>query len=349
MTEKLISVIVPIYMGEKWLARCIDTIINQTYTNLDIILVNDGSPDESGTICDEYAKKDARIRVVHKENGGLSDARNAGLAVSKGEYIMFVDEDDMIHPQMAEILLNTLVNAQADIVVCNFKPVPDVMITEYTPINHVPKAVCFEQPEIMNQLYHQNLITVVAWNKLYKKEIFEKARYIKGRIHDDESAIHYILHACKKTAYIEEKLYYYVQREGSITSKRKPAYYYDHWKAYEERYALLSEHGYKQMAIWTQMHMLHLVMYNYESIQADTEGKQVLADMLTECEKILAVPDVWNNLSEELQKKYTAFFKNPQKFYKKKHQKEKLGCFINYVKEPGRRVKRILRKCWRFF
>lgn len=349
MTEKLISVIVPVYMGEQWLARCIDTIVNQTYKNLDIILVNDGSPDKSGDICDEYAKRDSRIKVVHKTNGGLSDARNAGLEVAVGEYIMFVDEDDMIHPQMAEILLNTLVNTQADIAVCNFEPVPDELIKEYKHIADLPESVCYEQPEIMNQLFHQNLITVVAWNKMYKREVFAKNRYIKGRIHDDESAIHYILHACQKTVYIKEKLYYYVQREGSITSKRRIAYYYDGWRAYEERYDFLTEHGYKQMAIWTQMHMLHLVMHNYESMSADVEGSQVLTEMLVKGERILGISEVQEKLSDELRKEYLSFFENPQKFYIKKHQREKVFGLINMVKKPEKKVKKVMRACWRFF
>lgn len=348
MADKLISVIVPVYMGEQWLPRCIDTILNQTYTNLDIILVNDGSPDNSGTICDEYAGKDARIRVVHKENGGLSDARNAGLDVAAGDYIMFVDEDDMIHPQMVSIMLKTITANDADIAVCKFEAVPDVDIEEYAHLSENPEVECFEQPEIMNQLYHRNLLTVVAWDKMYKKEVFDKSRYIKGRIHDDESAIHYILHACKRVAYIDEKLYYYVQREGSITSTRKIAYYYDGWRAYEERYDFLKNHGYEQMAIWTRHHMLHLVAHNYESMHADAEGTQILSEMLEKCADIIKEPEVYENLSAELKVKYEDFLKNPQEFYRKKHKKEERDRLIDNAKKPVRKAKSILRACWRF-
>lgn len=349
MADKLISVIVPVYMGEQWLPRCIDTIINQTYSNLDIILVNDGSPDNSGTICDEYACKDARIRVVHKENGGLSDARNAGLDVARGDYIMFVDEDDMIHPQMVSIMLKTITDNDADIAVCKFEMVPDVDIDQYAHLSENPRVECFEQPDIMNQLYYRNLLTVVAWDKMYRKEVFEKSRYIKGRIHDDESAIHYILHACKRVAYLDEKLYYYVQREGSITSKRKIAYYYDGWRAYEERYDFLKHHGYGQMAIWTKHHMLHLVTHNYESMASDSEGTQILSEMLAKCADIIKEPEVYENLSDELKVKYVDFLKDPQEFYRKKHKKEERDRLIDNAKKPVRKAKSILRTCWRFY
>lgn len=349
MADKLISVIVPVYMGEQWLPRCIDTILNQTYTNLDIILVNDGSPDNSGTICDEYADKDSRIRVVHKENGGLSDARNAGLDVAAGDYIMFVDEDDMIHPQMVSIMLKAITDNDADIAVCKFEMVPDVDIEEYSHLSENPGVECFEQPEIMSQLHHCNLLTVVAWNKMYRKEIYEKNRYIKGRIHDDESAIHYILHVCKKVVYIDEKLYYYVQREGSITSKRKMDYYYDGWRAYEERYDFLKNHGYNQMAIWTRHHMLHMVTYNYESMNVDSDGTQLLAEMLGKCADIIKEPEVYENLPDEFKDKFENFLKSPQEFYRKKHKKEERDRLIDNAKKPVRKVKSILRTCWRFY
>lgn len=114
MKRKLISIIIPVYKTEQYLKRCVDSVLNQTYQELECILVDDGSPDEAGKICDEYKKKDARIKVIHKENGGLSSARNAGLDIAKGDYIGFVDSDDFIHPQMYEMLVDVLEKQRAE-------------------------------------------------------------------------------------------------------------------------------------------------------------------------------------------------------------------------------------------
>lgn len=312
--EEMISVIVPIYMGEQWLARCIEAIRKQSFQNIEIILVNDGSPDGSGKICDEFAAIDSRIKVVNKENGGLSDARNAGLAAATGACIMFVDEDDYIHPDMAAILYQTMEKTGADIVVCDFVPVPDTEIFEYPAITQLSEPVCFEGEEIMNQLYYRNLLTVVTWNKLYRKEVFAKHGYIKGRVHDDESAIHFILHACQKTAYIKEKLYYYVQREGSITSNRKWNYYSDGWQAYEERLAFLEENGYPQMASFTKEHMLHCVVTDYKILQRNPEAKKTAAHMRAVFKELMADEEVLKRIPAKVRRRYRCFAIHPVLF-----------------------------------
>jgi len=311
MAEEMISVIVPVYMGERWLPRCIDSIRNQSFSNLEIILVNDGSPDNSGKICEEYASVDDRIKVVHKENGGLSDARNTGIASSSGQYIMFVDEDDYIHPDMAHILFRTMQETNADIVLCDFMPVPDEAKIDYPAIMQVEEPICFEGREVMNQLHYRNLQTVVAWNKLYKRAVFDEHGYIKGRVHDDESAIHYILHACKRTAYIKEKLYYYVQREGSITSKRNWLYYSDTWLALEERLAFLKENEYEEMASFTKGHMLHYAVTNYRNIKGSTQAKAIAREMRKVFKELFTHDDVRQRLSSKVMRKYRCFATHP--------------------------------------
>lgn len=311
MAEEMISVIVPVYMGEQWLPRCIESIRNQSFQNLEIILVNDGSPDNSGKVCEEYAGLDDRITVVHKENGGLSDARNAGIAASSGQYIMFVDEDDYIHPDMVQILYRTMQETNADMVLCDFVPVPDEAKIDYPAITQVESPVCFEGGEVMNQLYYRNLLTVVAWNKLYKRAVFNAHGYIKGRVHDDESAIHYILHACKKTAYLKEKLYYYVQREGSITSKRRWNYYSDSWQAYEERLAFLEENGYEEMASFTKEHMLHYAVTYWKMLKGSTTAKAIANGMRKTFKDLLKHEDVRQRLSSKLMRKYRCFAIHP--------------------------------------
>ncbi len=311
MAEEMISVIVPVYMGEQWLPRCIESIRNQSFRDLEIILVNDGSPDNSGKVCEEYATIDDRIKVVNKENGGLSDARNAGIAAATCQYIMFVDEDDYIHPDMIQILYRTMQETNADIVLCDFVPVPDEADIDYPAITQVEDPICFEGREVMNQLHYRNLLTVVAWNKLYKRAVFDTHGYIKGRVHDDESAIHYILHACKKTAYLKEKLYYYVQREGSITSKRNWNYYSDAWQALEERLVFLKENGYEEMVSFTKEHMLHYAFTHYKNLKGNVQAKEKGREIRKVFKDLLTHDDVRQRLSSKLKHKYRCFAIHP--------------------------------------
>lgn len=211
-----ISVIVPIYKVEEYLNRCIDSIINQTYSNLEIILVDDGSPDDCGKICDEYAKKDKRIKVLHKENGGLSDARNRGVEVASGKYVCFIDSDDFVNPLMIEVLYNNLIKYKADLSICNYKQTSKSDIDTVNISSENTKV--FEGASIMNNLYNDlYVVTEVAWNKLYKKDVWKNIKYPFGKIHEDAYVIHHILNACKKVVYSDLKLYYYFERENSIT------------------------------------------------------------------------------------------------------------------------------------
>lgn len=219
-----ISVIIPVYNVEKYLVKCIDSVINQTYTNLEIILVDDGSPDRCPQICDEYAKKDKRIRVIHKANGGLSDARNAGIDVADGEYICFLDGDDYIAPNMYEKLYTAIKKNNADMSICNFCYVDengnilDKENMEY-PIKDEyisGRKVLEEKLMELNRHYW-----VVAWNKLYRHEIFERCRYPVGKIHEDEYVLPMIYDG-KNVEGISDRLIYYVQRPGSIMHEKSP-------------------------------------------------------------------------------------------------------------------------------
>ena len=129
--DSLISIIVPVYNVEQYLSRCVDSLVNQTYHNIEIILVDDGSPDRSGEICDEYAKKDKRVKVIHQSNGGLSDARNTALDIAKGDYLMFVDSDDWIEPTMYEEMLSFMEKEQLDLVECGINLVTNNISNKY--------------------------------------------------------------------------------------------------------------------------------------------------------------------------------------------------------------------------
>lgn len=215
--EELISVIVPVYNIEKYIKKCIESIINQTYNNLEIILVDDGSTDKSGKICDEYALIDKRISVIHKENGGLSDARNCGIDVAKGKYIAFVDSDDFIDLKMYEILYNNLVKNNADISIC--KPYLFEKYNEVVEAKEAEVVTVWEKKDFYTKMYDDYLMTVVAWNKLYKREIFENIRYPQGKKIEDAAIIHYVLEKCEKIVLTNLELYFYYQRDDSIMHK----------------------------------------------------------------------------------------------------------------------------------
>lgn len=213
----MISVIVPIYNIEKYIDKCISSIINQTYKDLEIILVDDGSSDKSGVICDEYADKDSRIKVLHKENGGLSDARNAGIDIACGEYIGFVDGDDFIHPQMYEFLLNGLVTNDADLILCKHNVVNDQESVTLEKRKNYYVSCVVDNEKVAELPCSLDTDIIVAWNKLYKRELFRNIRYEKGRLHEDQWIAPYLYCEAKKVIILNDKLYYYIKRANSIT------------------------------------------------------------------------------------------------------------------------------------
>lgn len=216
-----ISIIVPVYNVEKYLENSIESILNQTFKDFELILVDDGSTDNSGKICDIYEKKDSRIKVIHKNNGGLSSARNAGLDIACGKYVGFIDSDDSIHPRMYEILYDLIKKYESDISCCNYKKIYDIFKDEYENVNSL-EVIEISNIEAIKNLYDKEIGVklVIACNKLYRKNLFDKIRYKVGRLHEDEFMAHRILYNSKKITYVDNELYYYLQREGSIMSKK---------------------------------------------------------------------------------------------------------------------------------
>lgn len=216
MTDKKVSVIVPVYKVEKYLEQCIDSIIGQTYQNLEIILVDDGSPDNCGRICDEYAATDDRIKVIHQENGGLSAARNAGLDIATGDYIAFVDSDDWILPNAIERMHRAYATSCADLVVCNFGLFYEqLFLGERRAESNIEDEV-LTQEQLMNKCCKHSDWYIVPWNKLYKKSIFDVLRFLVGYRHEDEAIFHYVIEKCKTIATVSDRLYIYRQSSGSI-------------------------------------------------------------------------------------------------------------------------------------
>lgn len=214
----LISIIVPVYNVEKYLYKCIDSICNQTYKNLEIILVNDGSQDKSPSICDKYMARDIRVKVIHKTNGGLSDARNCGLDIASGEYVGFVDSDDWVDNDMYEILLNNLIDNDADLAECGMKlHYPDGSIINE---ENTEKYILTNKDALRMFLTQKIDIKGTVTNKLYHKSIFSKIRFPVGRLHEDGYYTYKAIYLCKKFVKINLNRYNYIQdRPDSIMTK----------------------------------------------------------------------------------------------------------------------------------
>lgn len=254
--NELISVIVPVYNVEKYLARCVESIRKQTYSNLEIILVDDGSPDACPQMCDQFASDDSRIKVIHKPNGGLSDARNAGIEAASGAYIGFVDSDDYIHPQMyMELWKGLKAEEGADIAVCGVKKVFDDGgdIPDH-PDNRVR---VYSGREAVENIFNASLYlqSVVAWNKLYKRELFDEVRYPAGKLHEDEFTTYELFYKSDKVVYNTGIYYYYYQRADSIMGERKTTFSSDGLEAYEQMADFFEKKG--------ETHILQLIRYRY--------------------------------------------------------------------------------------
>ena len=248
-----ISVIIPFFEVEKYIRKCINSVISQTYTNLEIILIDDGSPDVCGKICDEYAKKDSRIKVVHKKNEGLSAARNTGIKIATGKYIAFVDGDDYIHPDMYRLLHLNMVENEADIAICNFLCVDE----SGNPLTHMNKEMPIKSEVLTGREILETKtgeITwwywIVAWNRLYKKELFEGIQFPIGKQHEDEFTAHLFWNKCRKVSCIEDALYMYVQRANSIMSKKYSVKRMDAIEACLRRIRFLLDNRYSPECIY---------------------------------------------------------------------------------------------------
>ena len=236
--KALISIIIPVYKVEKYLEKCIQSVINQTYENLQIILVDDGSPDNCGKICDEYAKKDHRIEVIHKSNGGLSDARNKGLEIAKGEYIGFVDSDDYIEADMYEVLYNLLKQYNADVSICNFYAVSQGKISIKNADNGINE---YNRIEILKEILLDKNIQSYAWNKLYKKELFDEIKYPIGKKYEDIGTTFYLLEKCNKVVVTGKSEYYYINRQDSIVNNVTETTITDYIELIMQRYDYIEE------------------------------------------------------------------------------------------------------------
>ena len=214
MDLPLISVIVPVYKVEAYLDRCVASIVNQTYRNLEIILVDDGSPDNCGVMCDAWAERDSRIKVIHKENGGLSDARNAGMAVASGEYIGFVDSDDYIAELMYELLLERMLRDGSDIAACGV----EMVFEDGTPSRPLTRSgeTLLGKEEALAAVIRESWLKQPVWYKLYKADKIQGLLFPVGKYHEDVYWTWQAVARAEKVSVLDMPCYFYLQRSGSI-------------------------------------------------------------------------------------------------------------------------------------
>lgn len=273
---KKVSVIVPIYNVEKYVYKCIKSICSQSYRNLEILLVNDGSTDNSGDLCVEASEKDKRIKVIHKKNGGLSSARNTGLDVATGEYIAFVDADDSIHSKFVEILVGLCEEYECDIAQCNFLPISENSLL--LPLNQQSSVLFYNNIQALHQLCCGNNAApyVVTWNKIYKSRLFSQIRYPIGRIHEDEFITYQIFWKIKKMAVTSQYMYYYLQRSSSIMGNPFSIKRLDILDAFRERIQFLKRKGLEKEYQGTLKTFYYLLDKNYRLLKEDFVGHEDL-------------------------------------------------------------------------
>lgn len=266
-----ISIIVPIYNVAQYLRACINSIVNQTYRDIEIILIDDGSTDDSGSICEEYKKIDERIVVIHQNNAGLSAARNAGIKLSTGEYITFIDSDDYISPDYIKKLHSCFADNTIDIVVCDLKKVPekvelsDINLQVEKDTNSVRLSNCQAIEEVYKSSYHG--IDFVSFAKLYRKALFEinEIEFPVGKIHEDAFTTYKLFYASKEIVYVDIPMYFYRIRGGSITTSDFSLKRLDKIVATKEECDFfVKEKQYRllQFALCDHLHEIKLAIYN---------------------------------------------------------------------------------------
>ena len=278
MENERISVVVPVYNVESYLKRCIDSIIHQTYSNLEILLVDDGSTDASGALCDAYAEQDSRVICIHKKNGGQAAARNEAIERASGAYFCFLDSDDFADERMIEVLHRDLLEQSAEIAVVGFQEFSDpVTITR---ANTEAQLQVLTGKEAVRSILSSEEIGDYVWNKIYRRELFEGFRYPVGRVLEDMGSTYQLLERCKKVVYRPTPLYFYYQRSDSTIHRRSLKFYEDKFDMGLERYQEIQK-LYPEM-LENDASMLRTIEHCYPYLFRDAERKAQMERFLKE-------------------------------------------------------------------
>lgn len=258
MTDGKISVIIPVFRTEKYLEKCIDSVLSQTYDNLEVIIVDDGSDDNCPSVCDNYAAKDERILVIHKENGGLSSARNAGLLRATGDYIAFVDSDDYVDENMYKRLIEAIEGS--DIAVCAYYSVKGDTVKKHDGFG---ERTVFSHDDALTELFRDEKIKNHVWNKLFRKELFDGILFPDGKTFEDILTTYRLFENAEKVTYIPYAGYYYIDRETAISKQKDSetcfSRYWAHYLRYEDASKRIPEYEgilFRQLFIQARAYML---------------------------------------------------------------------------------------------
>lgn len=275
MDSLKISIIVPCYKVEQFLPNCIESILCQTYTNWELILVDDGSPDNCGKICDDYAVKDNRIKVVHKQNGGLSSARNAGMKIMTGDYVTFLDSDDFLHKDALNILVEYAEKYDAQIVQCNFVRGSEIVFPDW---NNQEKIDVYDNHTVFTKFAAK----IIVCGKMYKCELLDGITMPEGIINEDDWTTWKIYYKAKTIVVTNRPLYYYTVNPNSImsTAKRKPDTTY--FGAYDERISFFHEKNEKDLEDVSRLQFCKSLLLSYSNIQLTKEQR----DEINRCFKV---------------------------------------------------------------
>ncbi len=304
----LISVIVPVYNVEQYLSECIKSILNQTYTNLEILLVDDGSTDNSGIICDEFTSMDNRIKVIHKINGGLSSARNVGIESAHGNYYSFIDSDDYVENTFLECLYRKSLQEDADICECSFFRLK---------MNNMIRERIFDYETLDHETAVRRLLAipyesfVVIWNKLYRKELFDKIRFPEGKLHEDEYTTYKLLYEANKVAYVNMNLYIYRIRDKSITNSEFNSKRLEVLECIEEMNSYFDKHN---------VNLNQELLFHKFAVQIILLNAMVDSNCYNE--------EIWGSIKESILTKRKELFKCP--FLKKGHRLYIISLLLGY-------------------
>ena len=313
-----ISVIVPIYNTEKYLARCIESILCQTYTNLEIILVDDGSTDKSGDICDFYARKDNRVKVVHKENGGAAAARNFALNMVTGQYIGFVDSDDTVEKDFFELLYDLICQYDADISMVAYR---EIEMGEKIAKLKDKSLIVMNQKQAVKELLFDRKIQNYVWNKLYKRELFKDIEYPVGKKYEDIGTTFYILEKCSKIAVSGSPEYYYITRGDSIVNNNTEGTVIDYISLISDRYDYIDK-KYKELKKYNDFYITKTLITAYtDAYHLKNNSEEFLKILNNFFNKVKDIfknneEDILTLFSEEQKKQLDMLLKDKKLFYK---------------------------------
>lgn len=352
--QDLISVIVPVYKVEEYIDRCVASLLKQTYQNLEIILVDDGSPDNCPAICDAYAKQDGRIKVIHKENGGLSDARNVAIDVARGKYLGFVDSDDYIQEDMYEKLICAAKESEADIVVCgHYIERGNKLTIEEAPRDEV-QILSGREAQLL--LLQDKAMKNYAWNKLYDKKVFDGIRYPYRRNFEDVATTYLLFNKANKVCWIPDILYFYQMRDDSISSRNSSD---EKWygnckdivKAHQERCEFYSRLKDKELLDWAVAQMLP---YIYTTIRfSHRVGKEeesvTYKDLLKKYKQLIIQNPLISEKDKKVYSVYAGSVKLCANFLKYQKYGRKAALAKKYVKKTLKKVTSPLKRLhWDF-